>query len=87
MKTEPDAVRYSTHMDLVNFIHSIIRDRCSEYTLYDVCQKTSASSGSQLFCGSFYTHVYRNHWLYRQYSEHGSNSLWLLVCNIYNTLV
>jgi hypothetical protein len=87
MKDKPHAVGPGKHMVLVSFISFILRDRCSKYSVHDLCQEASATFGGQPLFGSFYTHIYRNPWLYRQYSEHGPDSLWLLVRDIYYTLL
>ena len=84
---KPHASGLNTHMDLVNFIHSIFRNRCSEYMLYDVCLSTQTLSWSQLFSRALPSNFHRCLGPSRQCVEFYPNSLWLLVRDIYNTLV
>jgi hypothetical protein len=87
MKTEPDADSPSRHMDLVNFIHFVLRDRCSEYSVHDVCPETSSILGGQLFFRALPSNFHRCLGPSGQCIELYPNSLRLLVWDIYHTLV
>jgi len=87
MKIEPDADSRDRHMDLVSIISFIVGDRCSEYSLYGMCSSAQTSGRGKLFCRAMPTNFYRLPRPTGQCTESYPNSLWLLVRDIFNTLV
>ena len=84
---KPDADSPDRHMDLVSIISFIIGDRHREHSLYDVCPSTEAAIRGQLFSRTLPSNFHRCLGSAGQCTQSYPNSLWILVWDIFNTLV
>ena len=61
--------------------------RYFKYQVPALCPETESSLGGELQFSSLYFDFYRNGVLRRKYTKCYSNSFWIMVRDLYNTLV
>jgi hypothetical protein len=87
MKTEPDAGRKHRNIGLVVFMDYLCGIRYSKYSVYPLCPETKTIIRGKLLSYPLYFNILRNGELCRQHPECYPNSLWVMVWDIYHTLL